>query len=225
MTLGAAHAQVQVTFAVDMNGVSEFDPARDTLRVAGNFQTPNVWTPRERSNDNILTDPDGNGVYSVTYSVAPGATYQYKYVINIWDPEGANEASGTTPVQGDASCFINNDRTFTVGTTAPQLPIYRYNSCEVSTRPITSGVRDFAELRGVSVAPNPMESRARVALPAGGTYEVRVAGVDGRTVALARGVTGASYEIERADLAPGMYLVEVVEASRGQRAVLRLAVR
>ncbi len=82
--VGAVHAQkTQVTFAVDMNGAANFRPGTDTLRVAGNFQTPNEWTPRAAARDNILTDPDGNGVYSVTYNVTPGS-YQYKYVINIW---------------------------------------------------------------------------------------------------------------------------------------------
>lgn len=222
----ASHAQTtDVTFAVDMTGAANFDPAKDTLRVAGLFQKPNEWTPRAAAKDNILTDPDGNGVYSVTYKVTPG-TYPFKYVINIWDGSGGfNEASGTTPAMGtDQACFTDGNRSFTVGATAMTLPVYMYNSCEVSAK-LISGVKDFAQLEGVRLSPNPVVDQATLTLPAGGTYQIRVMGSDGRIMADLKNFQHSTYSLQRDNLASGLYLVEVLEASRGERAVMRFAVQ
>ena len=216
---GTEPEPVAVTFSVDMNGAADFDPDMDTLRIAGSLQG---WMPRDESGDNILTDDDGNGVYTVTLDLLPGS-YEYKYVINIWSPEGFNEASDATPRVGtDSTCFNGNrNRPLTVTADGADLPTYLYNSCEVSS---ISNTADFTELAGVSVSPNPATDRATVALPAG-TFEVRVLDATGRVVRAATGVSSTRYELDAADLSAGLYLVEVVEATRGQRAVLRLAVR
>lgn len=223
--LGAvAFAQAQmvpVTFAVDMNGVDEFNPDSDTLRVAGDLQS---WTPRDPSGENILTDEDENGVYSVTLDLAPGA-YEFKYVINNWDGSGGfNEASGTTPVvSADTTCFNDgNNRPLTVTADGADLPVYEYNSCEESELGASSA-RDFAELRGVTVGPNPATDYATVALPAGGTYAIRVMSANGRVMSEVADFTQASYEIAGADFPAGLYLVEVVDAARGERAVMRVS--
>ena len=220
--VAAAYAQTAVTFAVDMNDVAEFDPTTDTLRVAGSFQQPNNWTPRAAANDNILTDPDGNGVYSVTYMAMPG-DYEFKYVINIWAPDGFNEDGGTSQFIGERDCLnSSNNRPLTVGSDAMMTPIYKYNSCEVST---LSSVRDLTPLAGVRLSPNPVIDQATLTLPDNGSYVVRVMSADGRIVSEAHDVQATSYAIDRNTLPGGLYLVEVLEASKGQRAVVRMSVQ
>ncbi len=223
--VAASHAQTtNVTFAVDMTGAANFRPGMDTLRVAGNFQRPNEWTPRARANDNILTDPDGNGVYSVTYKVAPGS-YQYKYVINIWADVGFNEDGGTSPFIGGRSCLnTDGNRALTVTAAAMTTPIYLYNTCTTSAK-VISGVKDFAQLEGVELSPNPVVDQASLTLPAGGTYQIRVMGSDGRILSDVQGYQGSVYSLQRDNLASGLYLVEVLEASRGERAVLRFTIQ
>lgn len=219
---GFAFAQAQevpVTFSVDMNDAENFDPAADTLRIAGSLQ---AWTPRDPSGENILTDEDGNGVYSVTLDLMPG-DYEYKYVINIWDgnDRGFNEASGSTPViSDDTDCFNDGgNRPLTVTADGADLPVYVYNSCEVSSR--TLSTRDFTELAGVTVGPNPATDYATVSLPAGRTYDVRVVSADGRVLSEATGYTQSSYEVT--GLPAGLYAVEVVDAARGERAIVRVS--
>lgn len=221
--VAAVFAQAQmvpVTFAVDMNDVDEFDPANDTVRVAGSFQG---WTPRSASNENILRDGDGDGVYQRTIDVVPGPI-QFKYVINIWNgnPRGFNENTDETPFGDDTDCLDGDgNRVFTVADGA-DLPLYEYNSCEVSDLTISS-TRGFSELRGVTVGPNPATDYATVALPAGGSYDVRVMDVGGRVMSEVNGLAAASYEIAGVDFPAGLYLVEVVDAARGERAVLRVS--
>lgn len=219
-----ATAQTEVTFAVDMTGVKEFRPDKDTLRVAGAFQTPKDWTPRAAAKDNILTDPDGNGVYSVTYKVAPG-TYEYKYVINIWATEGFNEDGGNTPFVGEKNCLASNGNRPLSVTTAPMTTdVYLYNTCTPTTK-VISGVKDFAQLEGVQLSPNPVVDQATLTLPANGTYEIRVMGSDGRILVDQRNYQGSVYNLQGDNLASGLYVVEVLEASRGERAVLRFTVQ
>ena len=214
---GLAQAQmVPVTFAVDMNGAANFNPDADTLRIAGSLQG---WTPRDPSGDNILTDGDGDGVYDVTLDLMPG-DYEYKYVINIWDPEGFNEASGSTPITSeDVSCFNGGgNRPLTVTADGADVPVYEYNSCVLST---VSGTRDFTALAGVSVGPNPAVDYATVSLPAGGRYGIRVVDATGRVLSEVSEYERASYELS--GLATGLYTVEVTDAARGRRAVVRVS--
>ena len=232
----AARAQdsIAITFAVDMTGVEEFDAATDVLRVAGNFQLPDEWSPMAAAGDNILSDPDTNGVWAVTYQIPAGAdTIQYKYVINDW---GTNEFPSNT---SGGDCTLDDGNRFALlpdGDSAVTLQVYLYSSCELSQLPIaaadttsedtTSAVRALPRLAGVSVTPNPASERATVLLPAldGETFVVRVLGADGRLALAPQTTTATTLELDGADLPPGLYLVDVTATAEGRRAVVKLLV-
>ena len=68
----SAAAQVDVTFQVDMNDVTGFT----TPEVNGIF---NAWC----GNCAPMSDADGDGVWDLTISLAPG-TYEYKFSFDNW---------------------------------------------------------------------------------------------------------------------------------------------
>ena len=218
-----AFAQSPVTFAVDMNDVDEFDPAADVLRVAGNFQG---WNPTDATNANILTDPDGNGVYAVTMDVMDGEI-NFKYVINNWDgsdPDGANEFSGTTP--GTPGACTNSDGNRLEVISGPtDLPVYVYNSCDVSTLVISS-VRTPRALADMNVAPNPAHATTVLRLPAldGATAELRLVNTLGQEVRRFAPTRSVATELDVTGLAQGFYLLVVETGSNGV-ATRRLTIR
>ena len=217
-----AAAQNQVTFAVDMNGVAEFDAATDVLRVAGSFQN---WTPMDNTGANTLTDPDGNGVYSVTLPVADGPI-QFKYVINDWDgnPNGSNEFSGTTPGTQGACTNADGNREEQISGDVT-LPVYMYNSCDVSSLVISS-LADHSILNELTVAPNPIVSQATVRLPelGGQAATIRLISSLGKTIAEFANVRTTTYTLDASSLRPGYYLLDVSLES-GARTVRRLTVQ
>ncbi len=76
----APEGQVNLMLSVNMtrqDQIGEFDPASDTVRVTGDLVDP-AWTPAEAP---ILTDEDGNLVYTTTVQVDESASYEYKYLI------------------------------------------------------------------------------------------------------------------------------------------------
>ena len=109
----SAIAQTNVTFQVDMSQQNGFT----TPEVNGTF---NSWC----GNCNAMTDANGDDVWEVTVSLAPG-TYEYKYSADAWASQEALVA-GT-------SCTVTNsgftNRTLTVGTTAMTLPVVCWQSC------------------------------------------------------------------------------------------------
>ncbi len=50
-------------------------------------------------------------------------------------------------------------------------------------------------------------------------------GSDGRMIADVKNYQSSVYNLQRDNLASGLYLVEVLEASRGERAVLRFTIQ
>ena len=97
-------ADVNVTFQVNMNVQNlkgNFDPMTQVVRLAGNMQG---WNPSAAPD---MDDSDGDGIYTVTYTMAGNATYAYKYVIGTgW---GNNEADPNRSVDIGA-----NDTTIAV---------------------------------------------------------------------------------------------------------------
>jgi hypothetical protein len=83
----AAQAQIDVTFNVDMNGQTV---SGNGVHLAGNFNDVNYdgivenaayvnWNPGDQPNPIVMTDGDGDGVYSVTLSLVP-QIYQFKFI-------------------------------------------------------------------------------------------------------------------------------------------------
>ena len=77
----------------------------------------------------------------------------------------------------------------------------------------------------MTLSPNPVSAQTNLTLPSAGDYEVRVLAVDGRAVSTLTDVRGTSVEIDGGAFPKGMYFVEVVELSRGERAVVRMTVQ
>lgn len=109
----SAIAQTNVTFQVDMSQQNGFT----TPEVNGTF---NGWC----GNCAAMTDANGDDIWEVTISLAPG-TYEYKYSADNWGSQ-ENLVAGT-------SCTVTNggftNRTITVGTTAMTLPAVCWQSC------------------------------------------------------------------------------------------------
>ena len=102
--LGAltANAQFNVTLQVDMQNQT-VDPALG-VHAAGSFQAaagfPSDWDPASTA----LTDPDGDGIYTITFSIAAGS-YEYKFVNG--DAWGNDESV-------PSACATNNNRALVV---------------------------------------------------------------------------------------------------------------
>ena len=99
-TCPAPPSTSMVTFNVDMNA---YEGAFSTVHVKGEF---NGW-----SNDGfVMSDDDGDGVYSVTQELAHG-TYWWKYSIDQW----AGQESFSEAIEGcTGNNFGNFDRQITV---------------------------------------------------------------------------------------------------------------
>ena len=109
----SAAAQVDVTFQVDMNDVTEFT----TPEVNGIF---NAWC----GNCAPMSDADGDGVWDLTISLAPG-TYEYKYSFDNWTgQETLVPGSSCTMTTG-----IYTNRVLNVSV-ADSLPVVCWGSCE-----------------------------------------------------------------------------------------------
>jgi Secretion system C-terminal sorting domain len=103
----SAFAQVQVTLAVDMK-YQTVGP--NGVYVAGDFQVPAGmaanWTPGDAAAQ--LTDPDGDKIYSRTFTL-PAGTYAYKFLNgNAW---GTDEGV-------PSACAVNGNRELVVGAAA-----------------------------------------------------------------------------------------------------------
>jgi hypothetical protein len=109
----SAAAQVDVTFQVDMNGVTGFT----TPEVNGIF---NAWC----GNCAPMSDANADGVWDLTISLAPG-TYEYKYSYDNW-------AGQETLVPGSSCTMttgIYTNRVLNVSV-ADSLPVVCWGSCE-----------------------------------------------------------------------------------------------
>lgn len=92
----SAEAQYNVTFRVDMNGVT---PSADGVSVAGDFQSA-IGQADFNPGDNILLQEGASGIYSTTLNL-PEGIYQYKFyngnTINLAENvPAANAFGGTT---------------------------------------------------------------------------------------------------------------------------------
>jgi len=116
--LGSAVAQQEVTFLVNMQ--NQTVPA-EGVHVAGNWQSeaglPNDWEP----NTAMMSDDDGDGIYSYTCSL-PDGVYEYKFVNgNAW---------GSDETQIPAICQVgggNSNRFFVVDGAPPAMPAVAFN--------------------------------------------------------------------------------------------------
>ena len=104
-----------VTFCVDL---SCFPEAPLNPSVFGNFTTPPFDI-----NQNLLSDPDGDGIWCATVGI-PCGSYEYLFFDNN---------QGAEDFEPGASCTTTNfgftNRLLEVGTTSPQMEIFGWESC------------------------------------------------------------------------------------------------
>ncbi len=209
-----------VTFKVDASGITVDATG---LHMAGNFQAAaglaGDWTPSESP----LDDSDGNGIYTVTYTL-PAGSYLYKYVNgNDWgDNEGLDGTSlGSDCSTDDGSGNINRDLTVSSDTI---LPVYIYDSCEINAD--ATSIRDRMVKLGIRVAPNPMGEAAVLTFDnqQSQAFTVTVVAVDGRIVRQYDEVRSNQITIERGEMPAGLYFVNFVN-EEGKRASTSLMVK
>lgn len=202
---------VEVTFGVDMNGVSGFDPAQGVF-VAGAFQG---WTPA----DGALADDDGNGVWTRTYMLAPG-TYEYKFGIgNDW---GVNEGGGLS-----ADCGVDdNNGAFNrvIDVVDAEVVGFMYDSCEETSLPVS--VTNVSTIANVAAFPNPMTASATITFDnaSNDAHDILVTNVAGQVIRSYQGITANAVTIERGTMNPGLYFVTFVN-EKGETGSLKLSVR
>ncbi len=110
---GLQAAEVNVTFQVDMNVQmlkGNFDPGTQVVRLAGSMQD---WNPSLAPD---MEDPDGDGIFEITYTMAGSSQQKYKFLIGTsW---GADESQDRVIDIGDkdttiAPVFFNDESAIT----------------------------------------------------------------------------------------------------------------
>lgn len=115
---GVVIPTVNVTFQVDMTNMAlrYGDPNNDIVSVAGAFQG---WSPGET----VMTDDDGDGIFTVTAEADAGATFGYKFLYG--DDWGYDEG-----VPGD--CNVGGNRSVTLGDNDTTLAPVCFGTCDQS---------------------------------------------------------------------------------------------
>jgi len=101
----STQAQIQVTFQVDMNQQA-LQPAgvntTDSVHVAGSFQG---WDPAATA----MSDPECDGIWTVTTSIANGTMLQYKFVNgNAWGSDETNVSACATSAGGNRGHTVSD---------------------------------------------------------------------------------------------------------------------
>jgi len=186
--------------AIDSNGV----------HVAGSFQG---WSPSTTE----MTDPDGDGIYSVTVEMPLNQDLFYKYINgNDW---AMAEASGDLAACGVSDGFGGYNRSTSVGNADTSLAAVCFTKC------YDCAVSIDEALGNISLFPNPTSGaftmeRSELA----GNIEVTVIGLQGQLLLATKWAAGQSeLNIDLSDLAAGVYMVRLT-AEEGTR-TLRVAVQ
>jgi 1,4-alpha-glucan branching enzyme len=135
--VGLMWSQVNVTFRVDMNGVTGYT----TPEVNGTF---NGWCG---ATCNPMTDANSDGVWETTLALNAGS-YEFKYAYDNWSGGGESLIGGTPCT---ITSFGNTNRTLTVESTDIVMPIVCFGSCSAcgasSLRAVTFQV-DLSNING-----------------------------------------------------------------------------
>lgn len=205
------NAQVEVTFAVDMNVEAA---STDGVFVTGNWMDDaglgGEWQEPGTNMDAQLTDSDGDKVYTLTVML-PDGDYQFKYANgNGW--ANAEAGGDSDNYQADlSSCggvdngFGGYNRTFTIAGSALAITPYEFNSCNVSTVDVT----EISTLSDVTIAPNPAADFTIVtyANPNNANHDIIVTSLTGQVVKQFYNIVDNTVRIETQDLTAGMYFI------------------
>ena len=202
---------IEVTFNVNMAWeVANGAISADGIHVAGSFQG---WSPSTTE----MTDPDGDGIYSVTVEMPLAQDLFYKFINgNDW---AAAEASGDLAACGVSDGFGGYNRNTSVGNADTSLAVVCFTKC------YDCAVSIDEALGTINLFPNPTSGaftleRSELA----GNIEVTVIGLQGQLLLATEWTAGQSeLNIDLSDLAAGVYMVRLT-AEEGTR-TLRVAVQ
>lgn len=149
------NAQTFVTFAVDLS--NEAAVSEDGVSIAGNFQAAigadNDWAPGAT----MLSDEDGDGIYTLTVQLDTGQ-YEYKFLNGI---EWGTDETTVTEECGAPNGYDGFNRLLTISEgDADVTAAYIFNSCEE--------IAEFTSIEEVSIsqemtaAPNPFSDRTKI---------------------------------------------------------------
>lgn len=214
LSLGAANAQVSVTFKVDITAFLAGGGTIDTLvSIAGNFETSgSTDLPDWRPSAGPMTDL-GSNVWSRTVEFDGTATdsLQWKYVQgqNWTDGDEGNE--WTTPQPGCSRPSDNNNRKLLLPSSGVIEYISNWAECPtaVSVRTKVQGIK-------VAMGPNPTSNSLNVSFWGSANAKINIVSMDGRTVS-SYNVTEAGQStnvIDVTDFANGLYYVTVVDGNK-----------
>lgn len=180
-------AEAEVTFNVDMNAHidnGEFNPGSDFVDVTGTF---NEWGGSEQ-----MTDPDGDGIYTLTIAGAViGGKIEYKYRIN------GNPDTSEFPEGGQ-------NRSYTV----------RYWNVlnDIYNGGLTTGIPSSEISSDVSVYPNPSNGRFTVSFinSTAADVDISIINLNGQ-VCYAQKLSnvGSTSKTIDSDLPKGIYFLKV----------------
>lgn len=127
-------ATVPVTFQVDMN---QQTVSGNGVHIAGEFQG---WNPSGSPMTN-----SGGGIYTRTFNLVAGQTYQYKFV-------NGNDWPFAENVPG--ACATSGNRTFTVPVGGGTVPLVCYASCSACVAPVFVNVTFQVDMSQQTVSGN-----------------------------------------------------------------------
>ncbi|MFT5165526.1 MAG: hypothetical protein ACI8P3_000753 [Saprospiraceae bacterium] len=206
------NAQTSVTFTVDMNTEGA---SGDGIFMSGNWMAAaglgSDWQEPGSNMDAQLDDSDGDGIYTLTVSLAAG-DYQYKFANGTGWPNaeagGAadNYQANLSGCDGIDNGFGGFNRSVTIPNQASFSPdAYQFNSCDAAA----VGVNDLTTIQEIKITPNPTSDIAVVSFSNvnNANHEVTLTNITGQVVKQYNNVSGTSLEIDAQMLTTGMYFV------------------
>ena len=209
-----AQAQVEVIFRVDMSSETVADQG---LSLIGSFQD---W----KLKDAIPLENDGTAIYTVAVMMQPGE-YQYAFINGILesDRECQDELFCLE------SCFIadqngQKSRILTVEDNVIRQTIaaFKFNSCE-ETAP--ASIEELRNERNLIISPNPFSEATTLvfANPKNQAFDILLHDVSGQLIRAYTELRGQDFQLNRADLSTGMYLL-TLRTDKGEVANRKLIV-
>ncbi|MDP1725205.1 MAG: T9SS type A sorting domain-containing protein [Bacteroidota bacterium] len=192
-----------ITFKVDLT--KETPDPQGRIYVEGTFQTPNWQAGAVR----MAAVPGLPGVYSVTINnVCPGV-FNYKFMNGDSSVGSSEETYPDTTQRGclEPSGVGGFNRKYTRIAATPVTLYYVYNSCKVST----VSVNDIASLTGsMRMYPNPTSTYTVVEFnDNANTHQINIMDIAGRVVRSYANYKFNTLRIDKEELTPGLYFVNV----------------
>lgn len=201
---------VAVTFRVDLvtAGVT---PSGSGLYVAGDWQNP-AWVKDTAE----MVDANSTGVFSYTDTLVPGA-YEYLYFNGDRGDLDAETANFDTLGCGIANAVGGFNRFMDLNglLTDTVLPAYVWNTCDQSTVSVQEYLNDGSWF---VVYPNPFNDFTTIEFETGDeTIDIQLYDVTGKLVRNVQEATNFLYRLDRGDLKPGVYFLNVSTESNGTK--------